>query len=119
MARSAKLAAQGLALAAVAALLVLLVWKIVQQETGGVAIGEPAPAFELPTLTGEGTVALAGLRGKAIVVNFWASWCVPCKQESPLLEQMWRDRRDDGLVVVGVNEEDVTRTRAGSRAASG
>ena len=83
MARSLKLGARGLALAAVAALLVLLVWKVVQQETGGAATNEPAPGFQLPTLDGERTVSLEGLRGKAVVVNFWASWCQPCKDESP------------------------------------
>jgi cytochrome c biogenesis protein CcmG/thiol:disulfide interchange protein DsbE len=109
VARSLKLTAQGLALAAVAALLVLLIWKVVQQETGSLAIGEPAPAFELPMLAGDGTVSLAGLRGKAVVVNFWASWCEPCKDESPYLERLWRGQRADGLVLVGVNEEDVTK----------
>jgi cytochrome c biogenesis protein CcmG/thiol:disulfide interchange protein DsbE len=104
-----RLGAQGLALAAVAGLLVLLVWKIVEQETGGVATDEPAPAFDLPLLGSEGTLSLASLRGKAVVVNFWASWCVPCRDESPYLERVWRDRRGDGLVLVGVNEEDVSK----------
>ena len=108
MTRSARLAAQALALAAVAGLFVLLVWKLVQQETGGAATSEPAPAFDLPRLVGEGRVSLADLRGKAVVVNFWASWCEPCKDESPYLEGLWRERRGDGLVLVGVNEEDVS-----------
>jgi cytochrome c biogenesis protein CcmG, thiol:disulfide interchange protein DsbE len=109
MVRPAKLAAQTLALAAVAGLLVLLVWKVVQQETGGAATDEPAPAFELPRLDGEGTVSLASLRGRAVVVNFWASWCNPCKDESPYLERLWREKRGQGLVLVGVNEEDVSK----------
>ncbi len=109
MARPLKLGAQALAIAAVAALLGLLVWKVVQQETGGAATNEPAPAFELPRLSGEGTVALEDLRGKAVVVNFWASWCEPCKDESPYLEALWRERRGDGLVLLGVNEEDVSK----------
>lgn len=109
MARPVKLAAQGLALAAVAGLLVLLVWKVVQQETGGAATNEPAPAFELPRLNGEGNLSLASLRGSAVVINFWASWCDPCREESPYLEQTWRERRGDGLVLVGVNEEDVSK----------
>jgi cytochrome c biogenesis protein CcmG/thiol:disulfide interchange protein DsbE len=109
MGRPAKLAAQGLALAAVAGLLVLLVWKVVQQETGGVATNEPAPAFDLPRLDEDGRVSLASLRGRAVVLNFWASWCDPCRDESPYLEQLWRDKRGQGLVLVGVNEEDVSK----------
>jgi peroxiredoxin len=107
--RSAKRAGQGLAFAAVAGLLVLLVWKIVQQETGGVGTNEPAPVFELPSLSGDGGIALAELRGEAVVVNFWASWCRPCRDESPYLEQLWREKRARGLVLVGVNEEDVSK----------
>ena len=109
MARSLKLAAQGLALVAVAGLLVLLVWKVVRQETGGVARNEAAPAFDLPRLNGEGNLSLASLRGRAVVVNFWASWCDPCRDESPYLERTWREKRGDGLLLVGVNEEDVSK----------
>ncbi len=103
-----KLAGQGLALAAVAGLLVLLVWKVVQQETGGAATNAEAPGFELPLLTGGQSLSLADLRGKAVVINFWASWCRPCKEESPYLEETWQRGRARGLVVVGVDEEDVS-----------
>ncbi len=41
-----------------------------------------------------------------MVINFWASWCLPCREEAPLLERAWRDYRDDGLVVIGVNARD-------------
>jgi cytochrome c biogenesis protein CcmG/thiol:disulfide interchange protein DsbE len=109
VARSLKLGAQGLALAAVAGLLVLLVWKVVQQETGGAATNEPAPGFDLPLLDGDGRVSLASLHGKAVVINFWASWCNPCRDESPYLERLWREKRAGGLVLVGVNEEDVSK----------
>jgi cytochrome c biogenesis protein CcmG, thiol:disulfide interchange protein DsbE len=103
-----KHAARGLALLAVAGLLVLLVWKVVQQETGGVSTSEPAPAFDLPLLNRDGKLSLASLRGEAVVINFWASWCNPCKDESPYLERLWREKRGRGLVLVGVNEEDVS-----------
>jgi cytochrome c biogenesis protein CcmG/thiol:disulfide interchange protein DsbE len=109
MARPFKVAAQTLALGAVAGLLVLLVWKVVQQETGGAATNEAAPAFDLPKLEGEGRVSLASLRGRAVVLNFWASWCDPCRDESPYLERLWREKRAQGLVLVGVNEEDVSK----------
>jgi cytochrome c biogenesis protein CcmG, thiol:disulfide interchange protein DsbE len=114
MARALRLGAQGLALAGVAGLLVLLVWKVTHENrntaASEVAHGKsgPAPAFSLPRLTGSGKVSLASLRGKGIVINFWASWCRPCKAEAPLLEQAWRKYRAQGLVVVGIDSNDVS-----------
>lgn len=66
----------------------------------------PAPEFRLPRFDG-GMLALADLRGKYVLVNFWASWCVPCKDEAPLLERAWREYGPRGLVVVGVNIQDL------------
>src|SRR3990170_932014 len=69
--------------------------------TAALARGErpPAPAFRLPALDGR-TLDLAALRGRPIVLNFWASWCVPCKDEAPLLERAWKTYRDKGLLVI-------------------
>jgi cytochrome c biogenesis protein CcmG/thiol:disulfide interchange protein DsbE len=61
-----------------------------------------APAFTLDTLAG-GTVALPDLRGKVVVVNFWASWCFPCRQETPALQAVYQQYKDSGVVVVGLN----------------
>ncbi len=66
----------------------------------------PAPPFRLPRFDG-GTLALVDLRGKYVVMNFWASWCIPCKDEAPLLERASNLYRDRGLVVVGVNIQDL------------
>jgi cytochrome c biogenesis protein CcmG/thiol:disulfide interchange protein DsbE len=114
MADRAKLVGQVLALGLVAALLALLVWKVVQDETGGGSLVErvqrgerpPAPDLDLERLDGKGTVSLASLRGRGVLLNFWASWCIPCKEEAALLEQAWRKYRGDGLVVLGVDAQD-------------
>jgi cytochrome c biogenesis protein CcmG/thiol:disulfide interchange protein DsbE len=108
-----KLAGQVAAVGLVAALLALLVWKVAsgsESEVEGLSRGEtpPAPAFSLPRLNGEGELSLADHKGKAVVLNFWASWCEPCKAEAPLLERAWRENRDRGLVVIGVNSQDLT-----------
>lgn len=66
-----------------------------------------APAFELPRLDTDGTLSLALLRGKVVVLNFWASWCIPCKEEAPALEATWRRYKDKDVVVLGVNVQDL------------
>jgi cytochrome c biogenesis protein CcmG/thiol:disulfide interchange protein DsbE len=112
MARRALLVAQGAAVGLVALLLGLLVWKLVSNKGGDLARaanrGElpTAPDFTLERLDREGTLKLSDLRGKAVAVNFWASWCGPCKQESPYLEQAWSEDRKRGLVVLGVDAND-------------
>jgi len=71
------------------------------------AIGAPAPDFTLSLLDG-GELSLAEQRGLVVVVNFWASWCPPCRDEAPALERVWREYEDKGVVFVGVNVNDVT-----------
>jgi cytochrome c biogenesis protein CcmG/thiol:disulfide interchange protein DsbE len=64
-------------------------------------LGRPAPTFSLERLDG-GRVSLEDLRGRPIVLNFWASWCVPCRDEAPMLTKLAADYADEGLVVVGI-----------------
>jgi cytochrome c biogenesis protein CcmG, thiol:disulfide interchange protein DsbE len=108
----ARTAGQVLAIVLVAALLGLLGWKVVKGEDGGaagaLANGESpvAPAFTLPRLDSEADLTLADLRGKAVVVNFWASWCIPCKDEAPFLQETYERYRADGLVVLAIDAQD-------------
>jgi cytochrome c biogenesis protein CcmG/thiol:disulfide interchange protein DsbE len=60
-----------------------------------------APDFTLTTFDGQ-TIHLSELRGQVVVLNFWASWCGPCREEAPALEAVWRDYRDRGVIVLGV-----------------
>ena len=67
-----------------------------------------APKIELPKLTGRGRQSLADYRGKVVVLNFWASWCEPCREESPLLQRWHRRIAPDGGTVLGVDALDLT-----------
>jgi cytochrome c biogenesis protein CcmG, thiol:disulfide interchange protein DsbE len=100
------------AVAAVAALLGLLVWDVAHQQNKGIATkvdrGESvaAPTLDLPRIGGGRKIDLASYRGKVVVVNFWASWCVECKLEAKTLRDAaarWRGR----AVVIGVDTKDL------------
>jgi cytochrome c biogenesis protein CcmG/thiol:disulfide interchange protein DsbE len=113
MARRVKIALQAAAVAVVALLIALLAWQVVRTDQGKaldskVSEGQKpvAPVFALDRLDGSGTVSLADYRGKAVVLNFWASWCAPCKDEAPQLESAWQRWRDKGVVVLGVDIQD-------------
>lgn len=64
--------------------------------------GYRAPSFSLRTLEGE-TVSVADLRGRAVILNFWATWCPPCRAEMPAFQRLYARYRDQGLMVLGVN----------------
>lgn len=71
---------------------------------GGLRNGEAAPGFALPAEGGR-QVSLADFRGKVVLINFWATWCGPCRKEMPVLEQLNREFGKRGVALVGVNVE--------------
>ena len=106
-----RLAAQVAAVGVVAALLGLLAWKLAQGESEVTSElsrgGTPAaPQFTLERLDGKGDLALRSLRGKTVVLNFWASWCGPCKDEAPVLEEAAKRWQGKDVAFVGVDVKD-------------
>ena len=82
-----------------------------QEATAGVNVGESAPDFTLVDLEGN-QVSLSDFRGKTVFVNFWATWCPPCRAEMPEIEAVYQEYKDKGVVVIGVDilePEDVVR----------
>jgi cytochrome c biogenesis protein CcmG, thiol:disulfide interchange protein DsbE len=100
---------------AVLALVALLAYGLSQNEPDrsvedALARGEleQAPALQLPKLSGNGDGSLADYRGEVVVLNFWASWCEPCRKESPLLERWHKRMAGRDGTVLGVDVLDVT-----------
>lgn len=65
-----------------------------------------APAFTLPGLDGDEPISLRDFRGKIVVLNVWASWCLPCRKEAPALQAAWEDYRAQGVQFLGSNYQD-------------
>ncbi len=102
-------------LVGVGALIALLAYGVASEERDSdvekaLARGdrEPAPDIELPRLEGGEERSLDDYRGQVVVLNYWASWCEPCRRESPLLERWHRKISKRGGTVLGVNVLDVT-----------
>ena len=92
------------------ALAALLAFNVVALARSGKELrprgsGDPAPAVVLHPLDPGGPQALADLRGKVVLIDFWATWCGPCRQSMPAVERLWQRFRADGLEVVSVNVE--------------
>jgi cytochrome c biogenesis protein CcmG, thiol:disulfide interchange protein DsbE len=109
--RRVKVAGQVASVGLVGALLALLVWKVVQNDRTNVAssftkghVTKPVD-FDLKRLNGDGSLQLSSLRGKVVVVNFWASWCDPCKSEAPRFQAAF-ERYGNRVAFVGVDTAD-------------
>ena len=94
-------------------LLALLTYGFLSSREGGrPQRGEFAPDFSLTLLDGAdqgrpSEISLADLRGQVVVLNFWASWCSPCRREAPALQRVWEAYQDRGVVFVGLTYHDV------------
>lgn len=92
-------------------LLVIVALGLLQKQQGPVALGQKAPDFTITTFDGQ-RIDTRNLRGKVILINFWASWCKPCEQEAADLEAAWRDYQARGDVIfLGIDWTD-TETEA-------
>jgi cytochrome c biogenesis protein CcmG, thiol:disulfide interchange protein DsbE len=107
----------------VAALLALLGYVLLHGANAGrtsALMGKPAPDFSYTTFDGK-TVDLASLRGKPVMVNFWGSWCVPCKDEAPVLQQAWAKYQKTDVQFVGIaiwDQSDAAKAFARSEGAT-
>lgn len=97
-----------IAVLAVLALVGLLVFGLVSKGGSRVTVGEQAPSTALPRLEGGGDGSLAQYKGRWVLVNFWASWCEPCKQEAPALEKFQRQHGGPKFTVLGVDTRDLS-----------
>lgn len=97
-----------IAVLAVLAVVGLLVFGLVSKGSSGVAVGDPAPDSPLPRLEGGGKGSLAEYRGRWVLVNIWASWCGPCKEEAPALEKFQRQHGGPRFTALGIDSRDLT-----------
>jgi cytochrome c biogenesis protein CcmG/thiol:disulfide interchange protein DsbE len=82
------------------------------------AVGQPAPALVVKQLDGR-DLDLTALRGTVVVLNFWATWCPPCRAEMPMLEAFYQKHASEGVTVIGLSADDAHDRKAVSRAMQG
>jgi cytochrome c biogenesis protein CcmG/thiol:disulfide interchange protein DsbE len=85
--------------------LALLAFALTSSDRERPRPGEPAPDFSLPLFDGT-QLSLSDLRGQVVVLNFWASWCAPCRKEAPDLQTVWEMYRGQGIVFLGITYQD-------------
>ncbi|NPA41658.1 MAG: TlpA family protein disulfide reductase [Aquificae bacterium] len=96
--------AYGLGILLVALLLYMALFTNSQQAPPGLGKGKPAPDFKLKTLDGK-EVSLSDYRGKVVLINFWATWCPPCREEMPLFESVYRKYKDKGFEILAISTD--------------
>ena len=92
----------------VLAVIGLLGYGLLSKGGDTIAIGDPAPDTELSELGGDGSGEIEDYRGSWVLVNFWASWCAPCRSEAPALESFQRQHSPQGFTVLGINLDDTS-----------
>jgi len=95
-----------LAFLAVCALIGLLGFGLLNKGEAKIAVGDPAPDKVLPVLGAPGRGSIADYRGRWVLVNLWASWCGPCREEAPALDRFSRRYAKRGITVLGINVQD-------------
>lgn len=85
-----------------------LVYGLVSKGNSRLAVGETAPSPELPKLDEPGEGSLNEYRGQWVLVNFWASWCVPCQDEAPALTKFQEEHDGQNFTVVGIDTQDIS-----------
>jgi cytochrome c biogenesis protein CcmG/thiol:disulfide interchange protein DsbE len=97
-----------IAVLAVLAVVALLVFGLASKGSSRIAVGETAPDKPLPRLEGAGAESVADYRGEWVLVNFWASWCVPCRDEAPELEEFQQQHGGADFTVLGIDTQDLS-----------
>lgn len=98
--------------------LLVPLWVAARAVAASAEVGQPAPALIVKQLDGH-DLDLAALRGKIVVLNFWATWCPPCRAEMPMLEAFYQKHESEGVTVIGLSADDPHERKAVTRAMQG